>query len=146
MKTKRLLLEWCLPLLPVILAGCASSGPEELWSSKSPIAHGALYRQAETVVFSVDSEKAPDCTKRSVVKAELFKAPEYVADARGRADVSFSGSGVPDSYAVPIDRRYSEFIEKWTINRCGSNIDYMVTFTPDHGFEGGTTVKAELAP
>ena len=129
------------------MVGCATSPTASTWwSSKRPVANGSLYRQAETVVLGVDREKAPDCTSRHVVKSELVKPPAVTAEARDNANVSFAGtSGTPTSYYIPPDRRYSEFVENWTVDRCGKVVVYRVTFSPRETVDdGGMVVKAEL--
>lgn len=114
----------------VLLTGCAGSRMESLLG-RGPIASGALYRQAETVVLARDREAHPACAERRVVATALLEAPEVVAGPQeGRESVSFSGTGTPNSYVVPSERRYSVFVERWTVRRCGTNASYRVTFLP----------------
>ena len=128
------------------VVGCTTSPTASTWwSGKRPVANGSLYRQAETVVLGVDREKAPECTSRHVVKSELVKPPLVTAESRDANNVSFAGTaGTPNSYYIPPERRYSEFVENWTVDRCGKEVVYRVTFSPKDSLEGGTLVKAEL--
>ena len=124
-----------------LAAGC--SAPEILnLGGRTALATGALYRQAESIVFARDREAAPQCKDRSVAGTRLLEAPEAIADPHGGRDsVSFSGSGTPTSYVVPSEHRYSRFVERWVIRRCDTEIVYRVTFTPS---ASGTDVTAEL--
>jgi hypothetical protein len=109
---------------------------------RGPIASGALYRQAETVVLARDREVHPACSERRVVATALLEAPEVVAAPQeGRESVSFSGSGTPNSYVVPAENRYSLFVERWTVQRCGTNANYRVTFRPT-----GDQMRVEAVP
>ncbi|HTI68912.1 MAG TPA: hypothetical protein VMF06_03035 [Candidatus Limnocylindria bacterium] len=130
------------------MTGCRNSPSQSfLQAGKAPLAEGALYRQAETVVLDTDREKARECTTRRVIKTELFKAPEITAASHATVGVgSMSGMGTPDSYYLSPDQRYSEFVEKWTLDRCGQEVTYLVTFTPQHSFSGGTVVTAVPGP
>ncbi len=123
----------CLAVLgsaAVLLTGCAGSRIDSLLG-RGPIASGALYRQAETVVLARDREAFPGCNERRVVETALLEAPEVVAGPQeGRESVSFSGAGTPNSYVVPPESRYSLFVERWTVQRCGTNASYRVTFRP----------------
>ena len=111
-------------------AGCQSERIDNLLG-RGPIASGALYRQAETVVLMRDREAFPACNERKVEKTALLEAPDVVAmPQEGRDTVSFSGTGTPNSYVVPVERRFSRFVEQWTVRHCGSNFLYRVTFLP----------------
>lgn len=112
------------------VVGCQSERLDALLG-RGPIAAGALYRQAETVVLIRDREAFPECKERKVEKTALLEAPEVVAmPQESRDTVSFSGTGTPNSYVVPVERRFSRFVEQWTVRHCGSNYLYRVTFLP----------------
>ena len=130
-----------LALMGLFLAGC--SAPEILnLSGRTALATGALYRQAESIVMARDREAAPQCKTRSVLTTRLLEAPEAIADPRGGSEsISFSGSGTPSSYVIPSERRYSQFVERWVLQRCDAEVVYRVTFTPS---ASGTDVSAEL--
>ena len=127
--------------LALVSAGC--SAPEILnLGGRTALATGALYRQAESIVMARDREAAPQCKTRSVLGTRLLEAPEAIADPRGGNEaVSFSGSGTPSSYAVPSERRYSRFVERWVLQRCDTEVVYRVIYTPS---ASGTDVSAEL--
>ena len=127
--------------LALVSAGC--SAPEILnLGGRTALATGALYRQAESIVIARDREAAPQCKTRIVLGTRLLEAPEAVADPRGGSEsVSFSGSGTPSSYAVPSERRYSQFVERWVLQRCDTEVVYRVIYTPS---ASGTDVSAEL--
>lgn len=130
-----------LALMGLFLAGC--SAPEILnLGGRTALATGALYRQAESIVMARDREAAPQCKTRSVLTTRLLEAPEAIADPRGGSEsVSFSGSGTPSSYVIPSERRYSQFVERWVLQRCDAEVVYRVTYTPS---ASGTDVSAEL--
>jgi hypothetical protein len=84
---------------------------------------------------------APDCARRRVVRTVLETAPEVVVTPHGGYDsVPFTGSGTPSTYVVPAGQRYSRFVERWTLDRCGAEVAYRVTYRPDGP---GTVVEAE---
>lgn len=121
--------------------GCHSPGFLDL-GGRAGLATGALYRHAESIVMARDRDAAPQCRNRSVRDTRLIEAPEAVADPHGGRDsVSFSGSGTPSSYVIPAERRYSQFVERWVIQRCDTEVVYRVTFTPG---ASGTDITAEL--
>lgn len=130
-----------LALMGLFLAGC--SAPEILnLGGRTALATGSLYRQAESIVMARDREAAPQCKTRMVMGTRLLEAPEAIADPRGGSEsVSFSGSGTPSSYVIPSERRYSQFVERWVLQRCDAEVVYRVTFTPS---ASGTDVSAEL--
>ncbi len=130
-----------LALMGLFLAGC--SAPEILnLGGRTALATGSLYRQAESIVMARDRETAPQCKTRMVMGTRLLEAPEAIADPRGGSEsVSFSGSGTPSSYVIPSERRYSQFVERWVLQRCDAEVVYRVTFTPS---ASGTDVSAEL--
>jgi len=130
-----------LTLMGLFLAGC--SAPEILnLGGRTALATGSLYRQAESIVMARDREAAPQCKTRMVMGTRLLEAPEAIADPRGGSEsVSFSGSGTPSSYVIPSERRYSQFVERWVLQRCDAEVVYRVTFTPS---ASGTDVSAEL--
>ena len=115
-----------LALMGLFLVGC--SAPEILnLGGRTALATGALYRQAESIVMARDREAAPQCKTRTVMGTRLLEAPEAIADPRGGSEsVSFSGSGTPFSYAVPSERRYSRFVERWVLQRCDTEVVYRV--------------------
>lgn len=125
-------------------AGCTSTPVEEL-VGKAAIANGALFRQAESVVLVQDREAAPDCKQRKIIHRVLVQAPEVVATAHGSYEsVPFTGSGTPSSYVIPSGTRYSKFVERWTIDRCDAEVNYLVTYTPEGPNGPGTAVTAQL--
>ena len=128
-------------LMSLLLAGC--SAPEILnLGGRTALATGALYRQAESIVMARDRDAAPQCKTRLVRGTRLLEAPEAIADPRGGSEsVSFSGSGTPSSYVIPSERRYSQFVERWVVQRCDAEVVYRVTFTPS---ASGTDISAEL--
>jgi hypothetical protein len=124
----------------VLLHGCASRPMQELMG-RGPLATGSLYRQAESVVLARDRELAPGCKDRHVTGTVLVRAPDVIANPHGGGEsVSFSGTGTPSSYVIPVDRRYSTFVERWSLRRCETNVLYRVTFKPS---QDGTLVVAE---
>jgi hypothetical protein len=124
--------------ITLLLFGCSTPEQSSV-SGKRPIAHGALYRQAEQAVISKDRELAADCQARSVAKREMFRAPLAMVTARATAPEPITGMYTPaPSVPAPVETQYSEFVEKWTVNRCGQEIAYLVTFTP--AMSGGSTV------
>ncbi len=142
MRLQSLVLVACgLALMGLFLAGC--SAPEILnLGGRTALATGSLYRQAESIVMARDREAAPQCKTRMVMGTRLLEAPEAIADPRGGSEsVSFSGSGTPSSYVIPSERRYSQFVERWVLQRCDTEVVYRVTFTPS---ASGTDVSAEL--
>lgn len=137
----RVLVAGGLALMGVVASGC--SAPEILnLGGRTALATGSLYRQAESIVMARDREAAPQCKTRMVRGTRLLEAPEAIADPRGGSEsVSFSGSGTPSSYVIPSERRYSQFVERWVVQRCDAEVVYRVTFTPS---ASGTDVSAEL--
>ena len=78
------------------------------------------------------------------MRTELLRAPESVASPYGeRESISFSGSGTPLSYMVPAERRFSLFVERWEVLRCGILVRYQVTFKP---LKDSVWIDAELEP
>lgn len=122
-------------------SGCTTT-PTEEFAGKGPIAYGAMFRQAESVVMNTDEEAAPGCKQRKISHRVLISAPEVVVSAHGSYEsVPFTGSGTPSTYSVPSGQRYSKFVERWIVTRCDTDVSYLVTYTP----EGmGTAVTAEL--
>lgn len=137
----RVLVAGGLALMGFVASGC--SAPEILnLGGRTALATGSLYRQAESIVMARDREAAPQCKTRMVRGTRLLEAPEAIADPRGGSEsVSFSGSGTPSSYVIPSERRYSQFVERWVVQRCDAEVVYRVTFTPS---ASGTDVSAEL--
>ncbi len=122
----------------LLAAGCASSNNSSKPSvvgRGNGLATGALYRTAETKVLSADAAAASNCQSRSVVDTEVVKRPAVVATpynpgaTYAMPDAYKSVSGYPATQSVEV--AYSEFVERWTLNRCGERVRYLVTFRPD---------------
>jgi len=122
----------------LLLAGCASSNHSSrpsMVGRGNGLATGALYRTAETKVLSADAAAASACQTRSVVDTEVVTRPAVVATpynpgaTYAMPDASRNASGYPAAQSVEV--AYSEFVERWTLNRCGEQVRYLVTFRPD---------------
>lgn len=117
----------------LLLAGCASSSA--VVGRGNGLASGALYRTAESKVMAADAAAASACQTRSVANTEVVKPPAVVATPYNAGatfampDASKSVSGYPATQSVEV--AYSEFVERWTLNRCGEQVRYLVTFRPD---------------
>jgi len=128
-----------LSLALLVVAGCAShsnSGTRPAIIGRgNGLAAGALYRTGETKVLAADAAAAPSCTSRAVTTTEVVRQPAVVATPYDAAytyalqDVSKGVSGYPAARTVEV--AYSEFVERWTVNRCGDRVQYLVTFRPD---------------
>ncbi len=120
-------------LIALLAAGCASS-PLGLGVG-SGISSGRLYAAAESKVIAADSAAAPDCKDRKIVNTEVLTAPKVSATPYDQAYThslpdSSKATASPSANLRPVETTYSEFTERWTVNRCGQRVAYKVTFRP----------------
>jgi hypothetical protein len=108
------------------LAGCASS-------SHQTNTEGTLYMDARQAVLSADRSAAPECNDRHLTHTEIVTPPEMVA-------TPFTSSGLA---TPPGERRFSRSVERWTIERCGKTVPYLVTFAPNDNGQTDISVTPE---
>ena len=79
------------------------------------VATPPLQQDVMTTIVMLDSAKAPDCANHKILDTELIER----------------------------SRRPRQYVERWTVDRCGQAVRYRVTFTPNP--RGGTdfSVQAE---
>lgn len=96
-----------LVLLCVMASGCAGKPPGQT------VASGSLWADARKAVLTIDRALAPDCRDRRIVNTE--------------------SNAVEGDVVVDLRRdrvRGGEFAETWTVERCGKNVQYQMTFMP----------------
>lgn len=79
------------------------------------VATPPLQQDVMSTIVMLDSAKAPDCANHKILDTELIER----------------------------SRRPRQYVERWTVDRCGQAVRYRVTFTPNP--RGGTdfSVQAE---
>jgi hypothetical protein len=83
------------------VGGSAGGGPSLV--PGPTVASPVLQRDTLEMIHGLDGAEDPSCDKRAVVKTEILKRP-----ARS------------DDHAK----------ERWTLDRCGTMVPYLITFTP----------------
>lgn len=122
-----------IPLVALLAAGC-SSNPFGSGVGTS-IASGPQYAAGEAKVLAADAAAAPDCKSRKVINTEVVTRPQVSATPFDQAythslpDASKATTS-PSARSAP-ETTHSEFVERWTISRCGERIHYRVTFRPN---------------
>lgn len=97
----------------ICTAGCATKSIQLPGNTK---ADPVLQRDAAQFVMLLESEEQSRCAQRKIINTEVKEHP-----------------------AVPGK---DPWIERWTIDRCGSLVYYKVIFTPSAS--GGTDVSVKL--
>jgi hypothetical protein len=129
-----------LALLAALAAGCATS--------QGTLSSGPAYVSARDAVLAADTAAAPDCATRRLARTETVEKPRVSVNAYDAAYTdSLPSAGQAPSYAFgstpKSGRRYSQFVERWTVERCGQSVPYLVTFKPDEAGGYDVAVAAE---
>ena len=77
-------------------------------------ANKRLQKDARQIVMMYESVLGADCKKPKVVQKQITEPPEKPGE--------------------------SVWVEKWTVDRCGDNYNYQITFTPTPS-KGGTDIS-----
>jgi hypothetical protein len=122
-----------IPLIALIAAGC-SSNPFAMGRGTG-IAIGRQYAAAESKVLATDAADAPECTTRKVVNTEVVTRPQVSVtpfdQAYTHALPDTSKATASPGVMPPPETSHSEFVERWTVSRCGERFHYRVTFRPN---------------
>ncbi len=122
-----------IPLIALIAAGCSSNPFNRVVGTG--IATGPQFAAGETQVLATDAAAAPDCKSRKVINTEVVTRPQVSATPFDQAythslpDASKATTS-PSARTIP-DSTHSEFVERWTVSRCGERVHYRVTFRPN---------------
>ena len=134
--------------LTALLAGCAET--QFGLGAGHGIATGALYRSAEEKVIAADKAAAPSATDRRVVATSVITEPKVRATAYDSAyshalpDANQANSGAfLQNRDVGSGSTYSEFVERWTVQRGADRVNYKVTFRPGTNNRGDIQVVPE---
>lgn len=129
-------------LITLLLTGCSSSRLG--LGVGSGLSTGRLFAAGEAKVLEADRAAAPDCKDRQVTNTEVVTPPKVSATPYDQAYTHQlpDSSKATDSPTAALRRpetTYSEFVERWTVSRCGQRATYLVTFRPG----GEITVTAD---
>jgi hypothetical protein len=122
----------CVTLALVVLTGCGTT----FLGKGQGLATGERFRAAEELVLKADADAAPGCNRRSVTYTEVVSDPRVAVTPYDQVythslpDASRPTQS-PGVFASGRQTTYSEFTERWTVDRCGGRVHYLVTFRPD---------------
>lgn len=129
------LLRRCAPfsalLTLALLTGCGTT----FLGRGQGLATGERFRAAEALVLKADADAAPGCNRRSVTYTEVVSDPRVAVTPYDQVythslpDASRPTQS-PGVFASGRQTTYSEFTERWTVDRCGGRVHYLVTFRP----------------
>lgn len=103
-----------------LLSGCATSKSGE--SDPHLIflgADGVLQQDATIMVMAYESVFGAECKKPKIAEKQITESPEKPGE--------------------------SVWVEMWTVDRCGKNYNYHITFTPTPS-RGGTDIRVVTPP
>jgi hypothetical protein len=118
-KLTQLLRMICIPLTVVLVLSWSAEDVQskENESEKQLVFLGAdkrLQKDAKQFVMMYESVFGADCRKPKVTERQITEQPERPGE--------------------------SEWVEKWTVDRCGEDFYYLITFTPTPS-KGGTDIS-----
>ncbi len=105
-----------LPLFIVIIVLISSCATKSVQLPGNTMADQVLQRDAAQFVMLLESAEQSRCAQRKIVNTEVKE--------------------------LPADAGKDPWVERWTVDRCGSLVYYKVRFTPSSG--GGTDVAVTL--
>ena len=115
------------------LSGCATGTTHT---------QGTLYMDTKAAVLAADNSAAPGCSSRRVLNTEVVDEPDLIVTPYLEMRLPTGPVVVPrGSVYDPAERRFSKAVERWTVERCGKQASYLVTFLPTD--DGGTEISVK---
>jgi len=120
------------------LGGCASSksdigSPAVAWAPAPGATHADSAEQVRVVkaIRAMDDLRVDRCKERRVSDTAILGSPGAVLDSAGTA------GGADSTTAWSYLPRH----ERWTIDRCGKQVSYLVEFSPEDSGGVAITVR-----
>lgn len=146
-------------LLACALGGCAGSktdlgSPANAWAPAPGATAADSAEQVRVVqaIRAMDNLRTDRCTERSVSDTAVLDSAGAVAAGlgasgagAGAAGAGASGAGAAGAAAhnsIPAQERFPRH-ERWTIDRCGKRVSYLVEFSREDSGGVAITVRFE---
>lgn len=116
----------CLILLHILICGCKPSQIPQRFPGNSlvNVASGDLRRDVYELVMSSEKSIAPKCKQPKVIRTVVVSRPDTFANEPKTSFIQ------------------GKWVERWTVNRCGREVNYRVDF--DARGSAGTRISASL--
>jgi hypothetical protein len=131
--SRKLAAPCALAVVLAALSGCATGTTHT---------QGTLYMDAREAVLAADNSAAPGCSSRRVLNTEVVNEPDVIVTPLPDTRVPNGPIVLPRGFVVdPTERRFSKSVERWTVEHCGKQASYLVTFLPAD--DGGTEISVK---
>jgi hypothetical protein len=129
------------------LGGCAGSktdlgSPAMAWAPAPGATAADSAEQVRVVqaIRAMDNLRTNRCTERRVSDTAILDSAGAVAAGLGAAAAGAAGAAAHDS--IPAWERFPRH-ERWTIDRCGKRVSYLVEFSREDSGGVAITVRFE---